>query len=125
MNKNRSQGIVQLPIHKFGHLTFQSSCKSMEAWNLIGRDEARKYFRMPIASCKSRKKNHIHESPTKIYVKPYNFKFLKPMKILLTNLKSSRGSFCGKFYNEPLRKSGKKGFKIVRASYKEGLESVR
>jgi hypothetical protein len=47
------------------------------------------------------------------------------MKILLTNLKSSRGSFCGKFYDEPLRKNGKKGFLIVRASHKEGLESVR
>jgi hypothetical protein len=75
MNKNQSQGIVQLPIHKFGQLTFQSSCKSMEAWNLIGGDEARKYFRVPIASCKYCKKNHIHKWPTKIYVKPYNFNF--------------------------------------------------
>jgi hypothetical protein len=47
------------------------------------------------------------------------------MKFLLTNLKSSKGSFCGKFYNELLRKTNKKGFKIVRASHKEGLENVR
>jgi hypothetical protein len=47
------------------------------------------------------------------------------MKILLMNLKSNRGSFHGKFYNEPLRKADKKGLKIVRTSHKEGLESVR